>query len=148
MSQHSLTSKKFVQLVSVQFDRTQALGTPADVHCTVATAVSLTTCKCCPHLLFLVQLDPLSESSYSFLHCGCSVVWWTLRRVVGCRVTDGLKECWTPKTKTPRHFRRSAIANPMAQDAHVSRLGSSPTALWGPLCCRRATTTRASNGCS
>ena len=63
MSQHSLRSKKFVQIISVQFERRQVLGTPADVRRTVATSVTPTTCKCCPHLLSLVQLDPLSESS-------------------------------------------------------------------------------------
>jgi len=87
MSQHSLTSKKFVQLVSVQFDRTQVLGTPADVHCTVATSVSSTTCKCCPHLLFLVQLDPLSESSLTVtLSFSVAAPWCDVRSAVSLDV--------------------------------------------------------------
>jgi len=51
-----------VKLVSLQFDTMQVLGTPSDVRCKVATAVTSTTCKCGPHLLSLLQLDPLSES--------------------------------------------------------------------------------------
>ena len=70
---------------------------------------------------------------YAFLQCGCSVLQCTLRCVVGCSFTDGSKnsalECRTTKVKAPRPFRRSATANLMAQHAHISRIGSSSTAL-------------------
>ena len=208
-----------MQLVSVKFERTQVLGTPANVRCTVAAAVTSTTCKCCPHLLSLAQLDPLSESSLNvtlsfrfdvryavslgvelelplkcdgtsaetrlrlslkrtspFKSAGASVQstagsrgvrisvsnagYTTFRvsvrmltthsihqfllhsptRASPCAIrfqthsTDGSKdssalECWTPKTKAPRPFRRSATANSKEQHAHISRLGSSSTAL-------------------